>query len=107
MRWALRALLMVLLAGCHRSEETATVQSLIAALKSDRAETRYMASKALGERAEGAKEAVPALAAGIFDLAVGAEVGLGAILVAWLLVHEHASVPVDLKTGKADILSSK
>lgn len=37
--------------------------------------------------------AVPALAAGIFDLAVGAEVGLGAILVAWLLVHEHASVP--------------
>jgi ketosteroid isomerase-like protein len=23
----------------------------------------------------------------------------------WLIVHEHASVPVDLKTGKADILS--
>ena len=25
----------------------------------------------------------------------------------WQIVHEHASVPVDLKTGKADILSSK
>lgn len=37
--------------------------------------------------------AVPALASGIFDLAVGAEVGLGSILVAWLLVHRHASVP--------------
>ncbi|HUA05545.1 MAG TPA: ABC transporter permease [Solirubrobacteraceae bacterium] len=37
---------------------------------------------------------VPALAAGVFDLAVGAEVGLGAILVAWLLVDEHASIPV-------------
>jgi ribose transport system permease protein len=35
---------------------------------------------------------VPALAAGVFDLAVGSEVGLGAILVAWLLVR-HASVP--------------
>jgi ketosteroid isomerase-like protein len=25
----------------------------------------------------------------------------------WQIVHEHASVPVDLKTRKADILSSK
>jgi ketosteroid isomerase-like protein len=25
----------------------------------------------------------------------------------WQIVHEHASVPVELKTGKADILSSK
>lgn len=37
--------------------------------------------------------AVPALAAGIFDLALGAEVGLGAILVGWLLVDKHASIP--------------
>jgi ribose transport system permease protein len=37
--------------------------------------------------------AVPALAAGVFELAVGAEVGLGAILAAWLLVDRHASVP--------------
>jgi ribose/xylose/arabinose/galactoside ABC-type transport system permease subunit len=36
---------------------------------------------------------VPALAAGIFELAVGAEVGFGAILAAWLLVNKHASVP--------------
>jgi ribose/xylose/arabinose/galactoside ABC-type transport system permease subunit len=36
---------------------------------------------------------VPALAAGVFELAVGAEVGLGAIMVAWLLVQKHASVP--------------
>jgi len=36
---------------------------------------------------------VPAMAAGVFDLAVGAEVGLGAIMVAWLLVDRHASVP--------------
>jgi uncharacterized protein (TIGR02246 family) len=25
----------------------------------------------------------------------------------WQIVHEHASVPVDLNTGKADVLSSK
>jgi ribose transport system permease protein len=36
---------------------------------------------------------VPALAAGVFELAVGAEVGLGAIMVAWLLVDKNASVP--------------
>ncbi len=34
------------------------------------------------------------LSAGVFDLAVGTEVGLGAILVAWLLNSQHASVPV-------------
>jgi ribose transport system ATP-binding protein len=37
---------------------------------------------------------VPTLAAGVFDLAVGSEVGLGAILVAWLLVDGHCSVAV-------------
>ena len=36
---------------------------------------------------------VPALAAGVFELAVGAEVGLGAILVAWLIVDRHMGVP--------------
>jgi uncharacterized protein (TIGR02246 family) len=25
----------------------------------------------------------------------------------WQIIHEHASVPVDIKTGKADLLSSK
>ncbi len=34
------------------------------------------------------------LAAGVFDLAVGSEVGLGAILVAWLLANEHVSIPI-------------
>ena len=33
-------------------------------------------------------------AAGIIDLAVGTEVGLGAILVAWFLSHQHLSVPL-------------
>jgi len=37
---------------------------------------------------------VPALAAGVFELAVGAEVGLGAIMVAWLLADRHASIAV-------------
>lgn len=34
------------------------------------------------------------LAAGVFDLAVGSEVGLGAVLAAWLLVRQGVSVPV-------------
>jgi len=33
------------------------------------------------------------IAAGVLDLAVGAEVGLGAIMVAWLLVNQHLGVP--------------
>ncbi len=33
------------------------------------------------------------IAAGVLDLAVGAEVGLGAIVVAWLLVNQHLRVP--------------
>jgi ribose/xylose/arabinose/galactoside ABC-type transport system permease subunit len=37
--------------------------------------------------------AVPAFAAGVFDLAIGTEVGVGAILVAWLLADRHASIP--------------
>ena len=36
------------------------------------------------------------LAAGVFDLAVGTEVGLGAVLVAWLLAMKHVSVPVGI-----------
>ena len=43
------------------------------------------------------------IAAGVIDLAVGTEVGLGAILVAWLLVSEHlpvaAVVPLTLAAG--------
>ena len=34
------------------------------------------------------------IAAGVLDLAIGTEVGLGAILVAWLMVDKHVSVPV-------------
>lgn len=34
------------------------------------------------------------LAAGVFDLAVGAEVGLGAVLVAWLLENAGLSIPL-------------
>jgi len=37
--------------------------------------------------------AVPALAGGVFELALGTEVGLGAILAAWLLADRHATVP--------------
>ncbi len=37
--------------------------------------------------------AVPAFAAGVFNLAVGAEVGLGAVLVMWLMVNKHLSIP--------------
>jgi ribose/xylose/arabinose/galactoside ABC-type transport system permease subunit len=37
---------------------------------------------------------VPAIAAGVLDLAVGSEVGLGSILVAWLLVNHHMSIPL-------------
>jgi ribose transport system permease protein len=37
---------------------------------------------------------VPAIAAGVVDLAVGAEVGLGAIMVAWLMVNQHVPVPL-------------
>jgi ribose transport system permease protein len=37
--------------------------------------------------------AVPVFAAGVFNLAIGAEVGLGAVFVAWLLVDKHASIP--------------
>ncbi len=33
------------------------------------------------------------IAAGVLDLAVGAEVGLGAILVAWLLANQHFGIP--------------
>ncbi|MBJ7595066.1 MAG: ABC transporter permease, partial [Candidatus Dormibacteraeota bacterium] len=33
------------------------------------------------------------IAAGALDLAVGAEVGLGAVLVAWLLVSQHVGIP--------------
>jgi ribose transport system permease protein len=33
------------------------------------------------------------IAAGIVDLAIGTEVGLGAIVVAWLLAHHHLSIP--------------
>jgi ribose transport system permease protein len=36
------------------------------------------------------------IAAGVIDLAIGSEVGVGAILVAWLLVNRHASIPVAL-----------
>lgn len=38
--------------------------------------------------------AVPALAAGVFELAIGSEVGLGAVLVAWLLADRHVPVPL-------------
>ncbi|MFF0148490.1 ABC transporter permease [Amycolatopsis sulphurea] len=38
--------------------------------------------------------AVPALAAGVFELAIGSEVGLGAVLVAWLLADRHLPVPL-------------
>jgi len=45
------------------------------------------------------------IAAGILDLAVGAEVGLGAILVAWLLANQHFGIPaaiaVSLVAGAA------
>jgi ribose transport system permease protein len=34
------------------------------------------------------------LAAGVLDLAVGTEVGLGAIVVAWLLADQHLSIPI-------------
>ena len=34
------------------------------------------------------------IAAGILDLAVGTEAGLGSILVAWLLVDKHVDIPV-------------
>ena len=37
---------------------------------------------------------VPALAAGVLDLAVGSEVGLGAIVPAWLLVNHHFAIPL-------------
>lgn len=33
------------------------------------------------------------IAAGVIDLAIGSEVGIGAILVAWLLADRHASIP--------------
>jgi ribose transport system permease protein len=36
------------------------------------------------------------LSAGVFDLAVGTEVGLGAVLVAWLLAMKHTSIPVGI-----------
>jgi ribose transport system permease protein len=36
------------------------------------------------------------LAAGVVDLAVGTEVGLGAIMVAWLLADRHVAIPVAL-----------
>jgi len=42
---------------------------------------------------------VPSLAAGVFDLAVGSEVGLGAILAAWALASAHANVPVAVATA--------
>src|ERR1700761_1080548 len=45
------------------------------------------------------------LAAGAIDLAVGTEVGLGAILVAWLLVSQHvAIVPAIVLTLVAAVL---
>jgi len=34
------------------------------------------------------------LSAGVIDLAIGSEVGVGAILVAWLLAHQHLPIPV-------------
>jgi ribose transport system permease protein len=34
------------------------------------------------------------IAAGVVDLAVGTEVGLGGILVAWLLANQHVSIPL-------------
>lgn len=34
------------------------------------------------------------LSAGVVDLAIGSEVGLGAIVVAWLLSHQHLPIPV-------------
>lgn len=34
------------------------------------------------------------IAAGVVDLAIGAEVGLGAIVAAWLLANEHLSIPL-------------
>jgi ribose transport system permease protein len=34
------------------------------------------------------------IAAGVIDLAIGSEIGVGAILVAWLLADQHASIPV-------------
>jgi len=34
------------------------------------------------------------IAAGVVDLAIGTEVGLGAIVVAWLLADRHASIPL-------------
>ena len=37
---------------------------------------------------------VPAIAAGVVDLAVGSEVGLGAIMVAWLMVNQHMAAPL-------------
>jgi len=45
------------------------------------------------------------IAAGVLDLAVGAEVGLGAILVSWLLANQHFGIPaaiaVSLVAGAA------
>ena len=34
------------------------------------------------------------IAAGVIDLAIGSEVGIGAILVAWLLINQHVAIPI-------------